>query len=89
MLYSTKQEEGAVLPKHMDLKFPEFMASADGGRSKRQMVNITSNIFILLRKAKQKTTAYEATQRIRRANSNIRFMAGSSRFSVKRGLNSQ
>ncbi len=53
MLYSTKQEEGAVLPKHMDLKFSEFMASADGGRSKRQMVNITSNIFILLRKAKQ------------------------------------
>ena len=62
MLYSTKQEEGTVLPKHLDLTVSELMASADGGRSKRQMVNITSNIFILLSKAKQKINAYEATQ---------------------------
>lgn len=44
------QEEGAVLPKHFDLKF-----SAGGGRGWRQMVNVTLNIFIILRKAKQKS----------------------------------
>lgn len=89
MLYSTKQEEGAVLPKHIDLKFSDLMASADGERTKRQMVNITSNIFILLSEAKQKINAFEATHRIQRANSNIRFMTGSNKFSEKPGLNYQ
>lgn len=46
----------------MDLTLSVFLASADGGRGNRQMANITSNIFILFRKAKQKTNAHEATQ---------------------------
>ena len=64
VLIITKQEGGAVLPKHMDDKCLGAMASADGGRSKRQMVNITSNICIPLSEAKQKISEYEATHRI-------------------------
>lgn len=48
------QEEGAVLPKHLDLKF-----SAEAGRRRRQMVNMTLNIFIILRKAKQKSKSIQ------------------------------
>lgn len=61
--FIAQNRKGALFFKAHGAKIFCIIVSADGGRTERQMVNITSNIFILRSKAKQKTNAYEATQR--------------------------
>lgn len=52
LLYSTKQEESAVLPVQREMKLFDFQTTPDGGRSERLMGKYFHNMFVLPIKSK-------------------------------------